>query len=138
MSARLTRRGLLGAALAAPAFVRAATGFALRVGAVLPLGGSSRPDGSDNLEAVAEIARQGVIFGEEEMNRNGALFRNVVRLSLAAQALGVAQLERARPQVVDRALAGAAGLLRHEALDQRRRARPDRKGFDGRAPPRGA
>ena len=83
---RLTRRALLGATLAAPALlspVAAMSGFDLRVGIVLPLGGPSRPEDAANLEDIAEIARQGAVFGEEEMQRNGALFGHSVTLFVA-------------------------------------------------------
>ena len=83
MTARMTRRALLGAALAVPVLGRASTGFALRVGVVLPLGGPSRADGPGNLAHVAEAARRGAVFGEEEMGRNGALFGHTVTLFMA-------------------------------------------------------
>lgn len=100
MTLRLTRRALLGAALAAPALARAQTGFALRIGAVLPLGGPSRPEGRENLEQVAEVARQGAVFGEEEMNRNGSLFGHDVKLFLA-NAPGAEAAARAARRLVD-------------------------------------
>ncbi|ETX27819.1 ABC transporter substrate-binding protein [Roseivivax isoporae] len=99
MTARLTRRALLAAALAAPALARATTGFALRVGIVLPLGGPSRADGPENLSHPAEMARRGAVFGEEEMGRNGALFGHSVTL-FTANAPGAEAVARAARRLV--------------------------------------
>ena len=102
MTGRLSRRALIGSALAAPALaspVRALAGFDLRIGLVLPLGGPTRPEGPDNLEDIAEIARQGAVMGEEEMQRNGALFGHRFTLHLA-NAPGPEAVERAARRLV--------------------------------------
>ncbi|SDE03892.1 ABC transporter substrate-binding protein [Ruegeria marina] len=111
MTARMTRRSLLGGMVVTPALLTAAFaqgGFDLRVGVVLPLGGPSRSEGTENLEEIAEIARQGAIMGEEEMGRNGALFGHQVTL-LQANAPGAEAAERAARRMV--ALDGAQVLV---------------------------
>ncbi|SMX33109.1 ABC transporter substrate-binding protein [Maliponia aquimaris] len=117
---RLTRRALLGAALATPALLSplgATTGHDLRIGAVLPLGGPSRPEEAANLDDIAEIARQGAVFGEEEMSRNGALFGHRVTL-FTANAPGGAAAERAARRLV--ALNGVQVLIGGFAEDEAR------------------
>ena len=107
----LTRRAFLGTALAAPALLspaRAKSGFDLRIGVILPLGGSSRPEGPQNLGPLAEIARQGAVFGAEEMARNGALFGHGVTM-LTANAPGAEAAERAARRLV--ALDGVQVLI---------------------------
>lgn len=113
----LTRRSVLGAALALPARVFASTGFELRVGVVLPLGGSSRPEGTNNLSRLAEVAREGAIFAEEEMNRNGLLFGNEVSV-FVANAPGARAAARAarRLVAVDAVQVLIGGFSEDEAL----------------------
>lgn len=111
MMSRLTRRSLLTSALVAPALMTpgfAMSGFDLRVGLVMPLGGPSRSEGADNLEAIAETARQGAVMGEEEMSRNGALFGHQVTL-FQANAPGAEAAARAARRMV--ALDGVQVLI---------------------------
>ena len=120
MSVVITRRALLTAGLAAPALIapaRAFEGFDLRVGAVLPLGGTSRADGPENLGAVAEVARRGAVLGEEEMARNGELFGHSVTL-FVANAPGPEAAERAarRLVTVDRVQVLVGGFSEAETL----------------------
>jgi len=74
---RLDRRRLLGTGLAAvamPVLGRAASGAApLRIGAVLPIAGGTIPATRTNLRTLGEAARMGLILGEEDAARNGAL-----------------------------------------------------------------
>lgn len=117
---RLTRRRLLGAGLAMPALVSplaAMSGFDLRIGVVLPLGGPSRPEEAANLESIAEIARQGAVFGEEEIQRNGALFGHRVTL-FTANAPGAEAATRAARRLV--ALNGVQVLVGGFTADEAR------------------
>lgn len=102
MSAPLTRRGMIGAALATPMLASrlwAMSGLDLRIGAVLPLAGPSLPPDANNLSDVAEAARRGLVFGEEEVLRNGSLFGHNTTVFLA-NAPGAAAAERAARRLV--------------------------------------
>ena len=84
----MNRRHLLAAGTAAAGLLaasrpRAQEAEPLRVGAVLPLAGAAIPAGRANLRAVAEAARMGLAFGEEDANRNGELFGASLKLTVA-------------------------------------------------------
>ena len=102
MTGALSRRTLLGAALASPMLasrVWATDGFDLRIGAVLPLGGPSLSHGTENLSAIAEDARRGLALSEEEAQLNGQLFGHNVTLFLA-NAPGADTAERAARRLI--------------------------------------
>lgn len=106
-----TRRGLMLGALAAPALLgRAAaqSGGALRIGAVLPLGGSAIGLVAGNRGEAAEAARMGLLSAEEDLVRNAGLLGGDVAL-LVANAPGAAAAERAARRLV--AVDGAAALI---------------------------
>lgn len=83
---RLSRRsallGTLAAGLAAPALVRAYTPL-LRVGAILPLGGSGLPEAGVNQAVPAMSARMGLSHALDELMRAAPVDQPPVRLFMA-------------------------------------------------------
>jgi ABC-type branched-subunit amino acid transport system substrate-binding protein len=102
---RLSRRKLLAAGAAAAALPFAVRGQAqpepLRIGAVLPIGGSALPSARINLRAAGEAARMGLILGEEDVSKNGELmgWSTVVTI---ANAPGADAAERSARRLIAR------------------------------------
>ena len=117
----MKRRHLLTAGTTAAGLMLAARPQAqevepLRVGAVLPLAGSAIPAGRVNLRAVAEAARMGLTFGEEDANRNGELFGATLKLTIA-NAPGPEAAARTAQRLVaqDKVSVLVGGFTREEA-----------------------
>jgi ABC-type branched-subunit amino acid transport system substrate-binding protein len=117
----MKRRQLLTAGTAVGGLLLAARPQAqeaepLRVGAILPLAGAAIPTGRVNLRAVAEAARMGLTFGEEDANRNGELFGATLKLTIA-NAPGAEPAARTARRLVaqDRVSVLVGGYTREEA-----------------------
>ena len=115
----LTRRRLLLAGAAAAALPRLGRAQAkaepLRIGAILPIGGTSMPPGRVNLRAVGEAARMGLVLGEEDATRNGELLGWSSEVTIA-NAPGAEAAARAARRLVARDKASV--LVEAEALSQ--------------------
>lgn len=101
MTCRMTRRVLLSALLATPALQTQARAkeFNLRIGAILPLGGSLVPDSPNNLYDLSETALRGLVSGEEDVAQNATLFGHDIKL-LTANAPGAEAATRAAERLV--------------------------------------
>jgi len=117
----LSRRRLLAAGSATAALpltprVRAQEAAPLRIGAVLPIAGSTIPTSRVNLRAVAEAARMGLTLGEEDANRNGELMGATMALTIA-NAPGPEAAARAAQRLVarDKVSVLVGGFTREEA-----------------------
>jgi ABC-type branched-subunit amino acid transport system substrate-binding protein len=117
---RLSRRNLLAGGAAAAALPFAGRGQAkpepLRIGAVLPIGGSSLPSARINLRAVGEAARMGLILGEEDVSKSGELMGWSTIVTIA-NAPGADAAERAARRLVvrDKATVLVGGFTGEEA-----------------------
>lgn len=105
----LSRRRLLGTGaatfglVAAPHVRRASADDAttLRIGAILPIGGTAVPVAGDNRRAVGEAARMGLLLGEQEYARNAQLLGRDLHV-VVANAPNADAAHRAAQRLVSR------------------------------------
>lgn len=119
MRGGLSRRRLLaaGVAVALPRRLRAEANkpATLRIGAVLPIGGTAMPPGRRNLRAVGEAARMGLVLGAEDAARSGELLGWSAEVTIA-NAPGAAAARAARRLVArDEVAVLVGGFDREEA-----------------------